>query len=82
MGGNRLAGLERRAAHVAAVRRRLDRWRWRRGRGRQIPPELRAAAVALAREHGTSHSARALGVSYQALKDRVAGRPPMRILIA
>jgi len=34
MDGNRLAGLERRAAQVAAVRQRLERWRdTRRERG-------------------------------------------------
>jgi len=37
-----------------------------------MPPELWADAVALAREHGTFHTARALGLSYQTLKERVA----------
>ena len=76
MDGNRLAGLERRAAQVAAVRQRLERWRARRERGGPMPPELWTAAVALAREHGASHTARALGVSYQTLKDRVAEPAP------
>ena len=76
MDGNRLAGLARRAAQVAAVRQRLERWRARRERGGRMPSELWAAAVALAREHGAYRIARALGLNYQTLKDRGGEHSP------
>jgi hypothetical protein len=75
MEDNRLEGLERRAARVAAVRRRIERWRWTRQGRTRMPRELWAAAVELGRAHGAYRIARALGVNYQTLKDRLEEDP-------
>ena len=74
---NRLGGLERRATEVAALRRRVERWRARRERGARMPTDLWQAAVELARAHGVSRIARALGLSYRDLKGRLGERPPV-----
>lgn len=59
----------RRPTRLDTLRRRLDRWRDRRPLARAtLPPRLWAAAVALVPEHGLYGTARALGVSYGALK--------------
>jgi len=55
-----------------AIRRRLDRWRATRPHRRaQIPEPIWAAAVGLARQDGLSPTARALGLSYTTLKQRL-----------
>ena len=55
-----------------AIRRRLDRWRaTRRHRRARIPEPIWVAAVGLARRDGLSPTARALGLSYTTLKQRL-----------
>ena len=66
--------------------RHLDAWR-RSRRGRSIPGRLWAAAVALARRHGVSPTARALRLDYASLRGRVersgaAGRPFVEVVAA
>ena len=62
----------RRPPRLETVRRRLDRWRRRRPHARApLPPQLWAAAVTLVPEHGVYATARALGISYGALKQHV-----------
>lgn len=57
----------------ARVRQRLEQWRQLpRSEGRRrIPERLWRAAVELAGQHGTYRTARALGLNYQNLKDRL-----------
>jgi len=57
---------------IHGVRRRLERWRQTRPHQRApIPAAVWAAAVVLAREHGLYQTARALPISYGALKAHV-----------
>lgn len=79
MEDSRLDGLERRAAQVAAVRRRIEHWRWTRQGRTRMPRELWAAAVKLGRAHGAYRIARALGVNYQTLKDRLEEDPQEQV---
>ena len=58
-------------ARLSQLRRRIERWRWTRARRAPMPPELWTAATELARELGTYRVARALGVGYGSLQDRV-----------
>src|SRR6266851_1934389 len=63
------------------TRRRITRWReTRTHRGAPMPATLWAAAIALARQHGLSTTARALHLDYGSLKKRLdaagAGRVP------
>jgi len=63
------------------TRRRIARWRQTRThRGAPMPAALWAAAIALARQHGLSTTARGLPVDYGSLKKRMdaagAGRVP------
>lgn len=61
-----------RAPRRDAIRRRLDRWRATRPHRRaRIPEPIWAAAVGLARQDGLSETARALGLSYTTLKQRL-----------
>ncbi|MBF8300369.1 MAG: hypothetical protein HW394_739 [Acidobacteria bacterium] len=54
------------------LRRRLEGWRRTRAHPRSpIPKTLWASAVALARQHGLYHTARALRLDYGALKQHV-----------
>jgi len=57
---------------IHGVRRRLARWRQTRPHPRApIPAAVWAAAVRLARQHGVYQTARALPISYGALKAQV-----------
>jgi hypothetical protein len=56
---------------LPAARREFDRWRRSVGRVRRIPQDLWERASALAREHGVSRTARALGLDYDALARRM-----------
>jgi len=63
------------------TRRRITRWRdTRTHRGAPMPATLWAAAIALARQHGLSTTARTLRIDYGSLKKRLdtagAGRVP------
>ena len=61
-----------RRPRLETVRRRVDRWREGRPHRRApLPPRLWAATVALVPEHGLYGTARALGISYGALKQHV-----------
>ena len=61
-----------RPLRIERVRRRLERWRRTRAHSRSpIPEVVWTAAVALVREHGLYHTARALQVDYGALKQHV-----------
>ncbi len=73
-GSSTFIGLEK-------TRRRITRWReTRTHRGAPMPAPLWAAAIALARQHGLSTTARALPLDYGSLKKRLdtagAGRVP------
>jgi hypothetical protein len=57
---------------IHGLRRRLERWRQTRPHQRAaIPAAVWAAAVVVAREHGLYQTARALPISYGALKAHV-----------
>ena len=58
-------------ADVENTRRRLEQWRQRHQAPTPLPESLWAQAVKLAGRHGVSRTARALGVGYYSLKDRV-----------
>ncbi len=58
-------------SEIDALRRRLDSWRSSSDRGRQIPEDIRREAVELARAHGVSPVANALGLNYEGVKRRV-----------
>lgn len=61
-----------RRPRLETVRRQLDRWRQKRRHARApLPARLWAAAVALVPEHGVYGTARALRLSYGALKQHV-----------
>ena len=70
-------------ADVENTRRRLEQWRQRHQAPTPLPESLWAEAVKLAGKYGVSRTARALGVGYYSLRDRVeretvasaAGRP-------
>lgn len=63
---------QRRPLRLKTVRRQLDRWRQTRAHVRApLPDRLWAAAVALVPAHGLYGTARALGISYGALKRHV-----------
>ena len=53
------------------ARSRMEAWRNRRERGSRIPAHLWALAVDLARVHGASRTATALGLDYYGLKRRL-----------
>jgi hypothetical protein len=53
------------------TRRRLEQWRQRSQAPTPLPESLWAEAVKLAGRYGVSRTARALGVGYYSLKDRV-----------
>jgi len=66
-----------RQSRLEAVRRQFDRWHQTRAHPRvAVPRRLVAAAVALVPEHGIYATARALGISYGALKRHVDQRRP------
>ena len=56
---------------IESVRQRLERWRRNRRRRSPIPEELWASAVDLARRYGLAKTARALGLDYYSLKERI-----------
>ena len=58
-------------ADLEDTRRRLERWRQRHQAPTPLPESLWAEAVKLAGRYGVSRTARALGVGYYSLKDRV-----------
>ena len=58
-------------ARLAAVRRRIERWRRTRKVRSRIPEPLWASAVEVAGTYGIHRAAKALGLSYYALKKRV-----------
>src|SRR3954451_7028145 len=66
-------------AELLQARSRFQAWRGRRKVGERIPQPLWALAVRLAKAHGVSRTAAALGLDYHRLKKRaeaVAGGPP------
>lgn len=56
---------------LEAAKRRFDRWRQTPDRSRRIPEALWSAAAKLANEYGVCKTAQALGLDYNALKQRV-----------
>jgi hypothetical protein len=64
---------------MAKVRREIAEWRSTRTKRCRLPDRLWEAAAALGRTHGIYRTARALQVSYESLKSRIAsgtgGRP-------
>jgi hypothetical protein len=65
---------------VEHVRRRFEEWRRspRSSGRRRIPESLWRSAVTVAVQHGTFRTARALGLNYQTLKDRVEATEKQR----
>ena len=61
----------RAAVRLTELRRRIERWRWRRAKRSPMPAELWAAAIELARECGAYRVARDAGMGYQSLRDRL-----------
>jgi hypothetical protein len=64
---------------LVRCRARFQAWRERRALGERIPMPLWALAVRLARTHGVSRTAAALGLDYYGLKKRAhasAAAPP------
>ena len=61
---------------IERVRRELEQWRRRRGRGRRIPEPLWKAVVKLAREHGVSKTRHALRLDYYSIKKRLDSAVP------
>jgi len=58
-------------ADLESTRRRLEQWRQRHQAPTPLPESLWAEAVKLAGRYGVSRTARALGVGYYSLRDRV-----------
>jgi hypothetical protein len=58
-------------ADLARGRSRIQAWRQRREPGGRIPQDLWDMAVGLARSHGVSRTAIALGLDYYSLRKRV-----------
>jgi len=73
MGRTRQAGLP---ARVEQLRERIEQWRCTRERRSPMPEELWAEATDLARAGTVYQIARAVGVSYESLKRRVAEAAP------
>ena len=57
-------------ADLERARSRFQAWRTRRKAGQRIPQSLWAVAVRLAKTHGVSRAAAALGLDYYSLKKR------------
>jgi len=57
---------------VTELRNRIEHWRQTRERRTTMPPDLWAAAVALAKRHGVYRVAHGTGVSFDGLKRRIA----------
>jgi hypothetical protein len=70
----------RAAVRLTQLRGHIERWRCTRAKRSPMPAELWTAATELAREFGAYRVARAAGVGYQSLRDRLGdnaekGRP-------
>ncbi len=65
-------------ADLLEARRRFQAWRGRRKVGERIPQSLWTLAVKLAKAHGVSRTAAALGLDYYSVQKRaeVAATPP------
>jgi hypothetical protein len=63
-------------ADLVRARSRFQAWRGRRKIGERIPPPLWALAARLAKVHGVSRTAMALGLDYYGLKKRAGAAPP------
>jgi hypothetical protein len=65
-------------ADLLQARSRFQAWRGRRKVGERIPQPLWTLAVRLAKAHGVSHTAAALGLDYYSVQKRVeaAATPP------
>src|ERR1700738_537150 len=61
-------------AEVDGLRGRIEGWRQSRPKSRPMPEELWQEASAAAKRLGTGRVARALGLSYEALKQRVISK--------
>ena len=59
----------------AAARQALERWRESRSGGDRIPEPLWRSEVRLARKHGVNPTAKALGLDYYSLKNRLDDVP-------
>jgi len=61
-------------AEIEGLRRKIERWRQGRPKRLPMPEELWREATAAARKLGTGRVARALGLGYEALKQRVLAK--------
>jgi hypothetical protein len=62
-------------AALTKLARRFGQWRRRNPLGERIPQRLWDSAVEMARLHGLSRTATALGLGYQSLKKRIEEAP-------
>jgi hypothetical protein len=62
-------------AALAQLARRFGQWRRTHPLGARIPQRLWDSAIEMARQHGLSRTATALGLGYQSLKKRVEEAP-------
>lgn len=60
------------SAGVKQLRTRIERWRTTRERRTAMPPKFWAEAASLAQSHGVYPVARALRISFEGLKRRIA----------
>ncbi len=60
-------------ADLVQARSRFQAWRGRRKVGERIPPSLWTLAVRLAKAHGVSRTAAALGLDYYSVQKRAEG---------
>ncbi|MFC1482345.1 hypothetical protein ACFL51_00915 [Myxococcota bacterium] len=68
LGGRLVSGRSVLPKDIRKVRDSVERWRQTRRKRSPMPKELWESAAALARKHGVSPVARALGVDYASLK--------------
>jgi hypothetical protein len=61
---------------IEDLRLRLQSWRQTRRHGKRIPEDIWDSAAKLAKEHRPATIAHALGLDYNALKDRIASASP------
>lgn len=62
-------------AEIEGLQRKVERWRESRPKSVPMPEELWREATAAAKRLGTGRVARALGLGYAALKERVLSKP-------
>jgi hypothetical protein len=72
------AGVFAELTEIEGLRGRIEGWRQTRPKSRPMPEELWQEASAAAKRLGSGRVARALGLNYEALKQRVISNGPRR----